>query len=457
MTKINSMQHKQAFTLVELIVVITILAILATVGFVSFSGYLAWARDTNRIAQLKSMSDALELYRTKKDLPIPDDKVDVQASGSTIAYQWYIWANVLETIEYTEKWLDPKDKWYFSYYLTKDKKHFQLLSFLEEESEDVLANVFNETQAVDYEERVPHVKWKKLWILTDENNTPIQDVNSVISNGYLDIQLETNIYKAVFSDQDILSWTWETLEILKVSSRTYWAKNCLEILEARLASGDKKYSIFPQWEKIDAYCNMSNDWWGWTLVWVSADTSDETPQDILDAYIWNAPDDMSDDSIYSLDASDIVFSEVSMWHIWIEKEYLSFRVWNWFDNSRAFESENGWPETCVNNELYYSYNKGESKYWKNFNQFQESLITNRRDTGYWWVDLSTHSSCQNSYNWLAFYRWGVDSHSCHSWNCNTTGWTYTNSASVNNTPSIAEMDTSKIPEAIRTWVWLMVR
>jgi len=33
------------------------------------------------------MSDALELYRTRKDLPIPDDKVDVKASGTTIAYQ----------------------------------------------------------------------------------------------------------------------------------------------------------------------------------------------------------------------------------------------------------------------------------------------------------------------------------------------------------------------------------
>jgi hypothetical protein len=33
------------------------------------------------------MSDALELYRTKKDLPIPDDKIDIQYSGSIIAYQ----------------------------------------------------------------------------------------------------------------------------------------------------------------------------------------------------------------------------------------------------------------------------------------------------------------------------------------------------------------------------------
>ena len=78
----------------ELIVVITILVILATIWFVSFSWYLAWTRDTNRIAQLKSMSDALELYRTKKDLPIPDDKIDVKSSGSVIAYQGYIWKNV---------------------------------------------------------------------------------------------------------------------------------------------------------------------------------------------------------------------------------------------------------------------------------------------------------------------------------------------------------------------------
>ncbi|MDQ7022520.1 MAG: hypothetical protein Q9M97_03160 [Candidatus Gracilibacteria bacterium] len=76
-----------AFTLVELIVIITILAILATVGFVSFSGYLAGTRDVNRQAQLKSMSDALELYRTKKSLPIPDDKIDIKSGSDLIAYQ----------------------------------------------------------------------------------------------------------------------------------------------------------------------------------------------------------------------------------------------------------------------------------------------------------------------------------------------------------------------------------
>ncbi|MDQ7009197.1 MAG: type II secretion system protein, partial [Candidatus Gracilibacteria bacterium] len=156
-----------AFTLVELIVVITILAILATVGFVSFSGYLAGTRDVNRVSQLKSMSDALELYRTKKDLPTPDDFVEIKTNTRTIAYQGYIGKDVLETIEYTESGLDPKDKQYFSYYLTRNKKYFQLMALLEEPSEDVVARVntrFTPTNAIDYTDRFPKTTGKKLGI-----------------------------------------------------------------------------------------------------------------------------------------------------------------------------------------------------------------------------------------------------------------------------------------------------
>jgi len=78
---------QKAFTLVELIVVVTILAILATIGFVSYSSYLTGVRDTNRLAQMVSISDGLELYRTRKDLPLPDASVEVSVNGNLIAYQ----------------------------------------------------------------------------------------------------------------------------------------------------------------------------------------------------------------------------------------------------------------------------------------------------------------------------------------------------------------------------------
>jgi prepilin-type N-terminal cleavage/methylation domain-containing protein len=47
--------NKKAFTLVELIVVITILAVLSTIAFISFQGYTMSARDSVRLADIKSI------------------------------------------------------------------------------------------------------------------------------------------------------------------------------------------------------------------------------------------------------------------------------------------------------------------------------------------------------------------------------------------------------------------
>ena len=447
--------NKNAFTLVELIVVITILAILATVWFVSFSGYLAWTRDTNRIAQLKSMSDALELYRTKKDLPIPDDKVDVQASGSTIAYQWNIWANVLETIEYTEKGLDPKDKNYFTYYLTKDKKYFQLMAFLEEETEDTLAwnNLFNTSQAVDYSERVPHVKWKKLWILIGEDNVPIQNISNVTSSWYLDISdVWSTVYSAILWDEDIVSWSGGNL------SWIHYKWSCKRIKQVKGWSDDWIYTIDPKsdWVWIEVYCDMSIDWWWWTLVGVSESRSVDTSVLLLDSYIWDTPSDLSTDKLYSFDASDINFTEVAMWKIWDHDKYFSFEVPDWFENVRAFESENSWTETCVYNDVYYSYNWWDNKYWSRFYQYEETLISNRRDNIYWGVDLATIADCSTSSELLALYRWN-DWHTCYWWNCGNPSGSIRSYDSLNYTPVFSSMDVANIYSSWSNSVWLMVR
>jgi len=56
------MKHiKQAFTLVELIVVITILAILGTIAFVSLQGYSKDARNSARVSDVSIINTSLEL------------------------------------------------------------------------------------------------------------------------------------------------------------------------------------------------------------------------------------------------------------------------------------------------------------------------------------------------------------------------------------------------------------
>ncbi len=56
------MKKNTAFTLVELLVVIAIISILSTVMLIGSQGYLARARDSERITDLSQIRIALELY-----------------------------------------------------------------------------------------------------------------------------------------------------------------------------------------------------------------------------------------------------------------------------------------------------------------------------------------------------------------------------------------------------------
>jgi len=54
---------KKGFTLVELIVVITIIMVITALGVVNFAGINKRSRDSRRVADLKKVSIALEIYR----------------------------------------------------------------------------------------------------------------------------------------------------------------------------------------------------------------------------------------------------------------------------------------------------------------------------------------------------------------------------------------------------------
>ena len=216
-------QLKKAFTLVELIVVVTILSILSTIWFVSYSSYLTGVRDTNRISQLKAIWDALYMYSTTKNLPIPDDKIDIKSWDDIISYQWYVWEEVIETITYTSDWKDPKDDTYFSYYLTKDRKYFQLMAFLEEENAESVAynKVINYIRAeIDYENRYPHTQWRKLWIITTETNKPIQET-WITEIDVEDLWTEDS-YKSYLKTDEIIEWNWDSLSNLVEIAKVWW-------------------------------------------------------------------------------------------------------------------------------------------------------------------------------------------------------------------------------------------
>jgi len=58
---------KQAFTLVELIVVITILAILGTIAFISLQGYSQDAKNSKVTNDISSIAQKVNIRTTEKD------------------------------------------------------------------------------------------------------------------------------------------------------------------------------------------------------------------------------------------------------------------------------------------------------------------------------------------------------------------------------------------------------
>lgn len=209
--------NKKAFTLVELIVIVTILIILWTIWFVSYSWYLSWVRDTNRESQLKELSNSLSLYALNKPVPLPENNVEVLFSWSIVSYQWILWSDIIEAIWYNEEGIDPKDKSYFNYYVTSDRKYYQLLTFLE--------NRKYVNPLVNFSLKYPHVQWDKLWIfIWDVNwvNSGIPLQNILPSWWNIDLQNTSLSLTSILSNTDILIWDHTVLSGLNEALKVWW-------------------------------------------------------------------------------------------------------------------------------------------------------------------------------------------------------------------------------------------
>lgn len=73
----------KGFTLIELLVVIAIIGLLSTLAVVSFGNARQKSRDTKRLADIKTIQTALELYFGDNDkYPVEASAVSLTASGN---------------------------------------------------------------------------------------------------------------------------------------------------------------------------------------------------------------------------------------------------------------------------------------------------------------------------------------------------------------------------------------
>ncbi|PKM91705.1 hypothetical protein CVU82_00650 [Candidatus Falkowbacteria bacterium HGW-Falkowbacteria-1] len=87
-------KQKKGFTLIELLVVIAIIGILATLAVVALQQARKNARDAKRIADVRQMQTALELYFNDNQFYPPTDEI---AAGGEIATNGVTYMNIVPT------------------------------------------------------------------------------------------------------------------------------------------------------------------------------------------------------------------------------------------------------------------------------------------------------------------------------------------------------------------------
>lgn len=192
---------KQAFTLVELIVVITILAVLATVAFISFQWYTTQSRDTVRLADLKSISQAFNLQITQdKQLPAGTNMSEISASWTTLFYQWTLSKNDLASVWVFNGWFDPLTWSWVIYAVNTAKNKFQIWMFFE--NNELVKNI--SWVFADNSDKYFNSKWEELGILlTTDTKLPVWVP--------VDILQTSQEYVSHISNDKVIQWTWSVL------------------------------------------------------------------------------------------------------------------------------------------------------------------------------------------------------------------------------------------------------
>jgi len=214
------MNHKkQAFTLVELIVVITILAILWTIAFLSLQWYWKDSRNSVRFNDLKLIESALELYSQKtwfypeSTLPVAITFTDIEAWT-----QWTFWDQTFSSVWKLDHLpVDPLTWTEYTYSLLNTKWEYEIAAALEWiVANNVNINLLNKTHAWNLE-WTSLVIWNYNWNMLTVNDWVYDYVLAVptIINWdmtLLSVDEITQAKKLAYNGSRVLAWNYTNTE-----------------------------------------------------------------------------------------------------------------------------------------------------------------------------------------------------------------------------------------------------
>jgi prepilin-type N-terminal cleavage/methylation domain-containing protein len=251
--------QKQAFTLVELIVVITILAILGTIAFISMQSYSKTARDSVRVADIKNIETSLELFSLDSwKYPLPDDNEIVSYSWETLWYQWTVWETVVTNLSrnFNKIPLDPLYEREYIYSVTYLRNEYEIL-WMYEWDFALNNSVFNQTFAANI---TPKIKWQYngLFVKSQSYIVPVPSIitaEEISTWLWLDL-IQSNVSSLVIDNGDNHPKIWliqaqtGALDITLVST---W------VIDSRITDNEK-IAVMKLIQSAYTWSILANEW-----------------------------------------------------------------------------------------------------------------------------------------------------------------------------------------------------
>ena len=122
--------EQRGFTLIELLVVVAIIGILSTIVLVSLNEARMKARDVRRLADLRQVALALEMYY--------DDNTDIGFPGSSGSNQWSAMESAVESGGYISSVPSDPGINSYEYWVSSNKQEYVLKAVLENDNNRAL-------------------------------------------------------------------------------------------------------------------------------------------------------------------------------------------------------------------------------------------------------------------------------------------------------------------------------
>lgn len=397
---------KNAFTLVELIVVITILAILWTIAFISLQWYSREARNSSRISDIASIRKVFELYQLKKwTYPDTTNWLNIVYSWWVVWTQWIFWDDTFKDVWKIDQIpLDPLTNMPYTYSLTSTKKQYQLAWIIEEQS--LSQNYYlNDTFAEDEDKTLTaYVRWnynEKLLKSVDWNSCKILSLPSIISSNWSSenelITILSN-YELVYSGYANLPSVYKT-SWFKLNWGFDFKPNKLLVYNDE-ENCNLLYNSEDASSRVELVRNLKESY-SWTIIesepiineLVNLDTENTV---VIEKFAWNLVNNNLAWNIVTTNANSYPdeIIDITWW--------TQLKTWNWSSWDITLNScdidfyKNPADETCIavwNG--YYSLDNSIERLWctnlpTNWNSYTSSWN--------WWNNCSY--DCKSLYSWL---------------------------------------------------------